>query len=180
MPENDIVIYGEWTLSKGVFSPTITKEIINKKKSYQKGDVVKFKIVVTNTYDHDIYDVYVSENNDKSKFVVDSAYAVESDHIAKINSIKANESVTLYSEYKITDEKNEIINEAEIIGALSVDSILDTNKIYKAEVKFNVDGTNLNNPNTGDNISKYILILVISLILIILSLVIFKKIRKTK
>lgn len=186
MPESDIVIYGEWTVEKGQFEPTITKEIIDKKDSYKEKDVVKFKIVVTNTAAYEIYDVYVSENNDKAKFTEGEGYSVETPHIAKIDSIPSSGSVILYAEYKVTEEEGTITNEAEITGALAHNNYtLNTDKEYKATSEFKViknsitsnKNDNTNNPNTGDNVIKYIVIGIISLGVII-GIVLFTKYRK--
>lgn len=186
MPESDIVIYGEWAVEKGKFEPAITKEIIDKKDSYKENDVVKFKIVVTNTADYEIYDVYVSENNDKAKFIDGEGYSVETTHMAKIDSIPSGGSVILYSEYKVTDEEGTITNEAEITGALAHNNYtLNTDKEYKSRTEFKViknsitsnKNDNTNNPNTGDNVIKYIVIGIISLGVII-GIVLFTKYRK--
>lgn len=186
MPEEDIVIYGEWAVEKGQFEPSITKEIIDKKDSYKENDVVKFKIVVTNTAAYEIYDVYVSENNDKAKFTEGEGYSVETPHIAKIDSIPSSGSVILYAEYKVTDEEGTITNEAEITGALAHNNYtLNTDKEYKATSEFKViknsitsnKNDNTNNPNTGDNVIKYIVIGIISLGVII-GIVLFTKYRK--
>lgn len=186
MPESDIVIYGEWAVEKGKFEPTITKEIIDKKDSYNENDVVKFKIVVTNTADYEIYDVYVSENNDKAKFIDGEGYSVETTHMAKIDNIPSGGSVILYSEYEVTDEEGTITNEAEITGALAHNNYtLNTDKEYKSRTEFKVIKNSItsnkndktNNPNTGDNVIKYIVIGIISLVVII-GIVLFTKYRK--
>ena len=57
MPDSDVVIYGEWALNGGIFEPTIVEEIVNKQSSYKKGEVVNFKITVTNTATYPIKDV---------------------------------------------------------------------------------------------------------------------------
>lgn len=177
MPEKDIIIYGEWTAEKGQFEPTITKEIIDKKDSYKVGDVVKFKVVITNTAEYDIHDVYVSENNSKAKFIEGEGYSAETKHIVKIDSIKAKDSIIIYAEYEVTNkEEGNIINEVEIIGALAQDNYtLNPDKKYKATAEFKVTkdkvsnnkNDNPNNPTTGDNIVKYIVLGIISLVVII-------------
>lgn len=186
MPESDIIIYGEWTIEKGQFEPSITEEIINKKDNYQKGDIVKFKVVVTNMATYDIHDVYVNENNDKAKFIDGEGYSVETDHIIKVDSIKANESVTIYAEYEVTDkDEGTITNEVELTGALADNNYtLNTDKEYKASVQFEVNkittsNHNPSNPDTGDNALKYIVIGIISLVIII-GLIIFIKKRNKK
>ena len=56
MPGEDIVIYGEWKLKNGTFSPTITKEIVNGKSYYHEGDIVTFKVTVSNPASYEITD----------------------------------------------------------------------------------------------------------------------------
>ena len=77
MPEEDVIIYGEWIVSKGLFEPKITKEIINKSDEYRLGEEVKFKIVVTNTVEFDIKNVIVKENNNLSKFSENDDYILD-------------------------------------------------------------------------------------------------------
>ncbi len=120
MPEEDIVIYGEWKVQRGVFEPTIVKEIIEPKDSYEPGDVIEYKITITNTASYTIHDVMVKENNDKAVFKQDSAYSIESSHIAKIDSMAAGSSVVLYVSYTVLDtDAGTVSNEAQIIGALA-------------------------------------------------------------
>lgn len=190
MPESDIIIYGEWTIEKGQFEPTITKEIIDQKDNYQTGDIVKFKVVVTNTADYEIHDVYVSENNDNAKFITDDGYSVETDHIVKINSIPAKGSVTVYAEYEVTDKDEGIITaESELTGALANNNYtLNMDKEYKATVEFKVTKDKItsnkndkpNNPNTGDNIKKFLSISIMSLILLLGCVLILTKYRNKK
>ncbi len=186
MPEKDVVIYGEWAIQKGQFEPTITKEIIDKKESYQKGDIVKFKVVVTNTAAYDIHDVYVNENNEQAKFINGEGYSVETEHIAKVDSIKSGDSMTIYAEYEVTaEDEGTITNEVELTGALARDNYtLNMDKEYKASTKFEVKKSttsnhNPSNPNTGDSIVKYIVIGIISLVIVI-GLIIFIKKRNKK
>ena len=142
MPEEDIVIYGEWQKESGVFSPTITKEVIDEKEYYQPGDVVQYEIIVTNTADFAIYDVYVAENNEKAEFVENSSYVVEDAQIAFVETIAANSSVKLYAQYVVdTTDSGVIINEAEILGAIANnDYVFDTSKTYKDTADFNLMG----------------------------------------
>lgn len=189
MPESDIVIYGEWTVEKGQFEPTITKEIIDKKDSYKKGDTVKYRVVVTNTAEYEIHDVYVSENNDKAKFIDGEGYSVETPHMAKIDSIPSKSSIILYSEYEVTEEDGTITNEVEITGALADNNYtLNIDKEYKATAEFKVTKDNIvsnkndntNNPNTGDSVIKYIVIGVISLLFIIGLIIFIRRSEKLK
>ena len=190
MPADDVIIYGEWMRSNGTFEPTIKKEIINKKDVYILGDIVKFKITVTNTADYDIKDVMVIENNEGAKFTSGEGYEISTDHIVSIPKIESNNKVILYSEYEVTEDSLPIErNEVEILGALADNNYqLDTDKKYKAVVEFNTsqDEKNeivkeTNNPITIDDIFKYIIIFVISVVILTIIIFFIKRINnKTK
>lgn len=138
MPEEDVVIYGEWKVQTGTFEPVITKEVIGDKEYYQVGEVVEFKIIVTNTADFTINNVIVSEDNDNSKFIAGNNYTVLSDHVANIESIPAGGQVEVYAEYKVLEtDKGLIKNSVMIKGALADNDfeLLDKEYMASAEVK---------------------------------------------
>lgn len=138
MPEEDVVIYGEWKVQTGTFEPVITKEVIGEKEYYQVGEVVKFKIVVANTADFTINNVIVSEENANSKFIVGNNYTVLSEHVANIESIPAGGQVEVYAEYKVLEtDKGIIKNTAMIKGALADNNyeLLDKEYMASAEVR---------------------------------------------
>ena len=68
------------------FWATIVEEIVNKQSSYKKGDVVNFKITVTNTATYQIKDVMVKDYNSKTKFVESNDYNIMSKSMVKIDS----------------------------------------------------------------------------------------------
>ncbi len=140
MPEKDITIYGEWKVQLGTFEPTITKEIINTKDYYQPGDIVKYKITVTNTANFEIKSITVKENNDNAYFVDGSGYDVVSTHNVRIDSLNANSSVIIYAEYKVTKiDQGTIKNEVEITGALASNKYeLKQDGNYKDDASFKV------------------------------------------
>lgn len=138
MPEEDVVIYGEWKVQTGTFEPVITKEVIGEKEYYQFGEVVEFKIVVTNTADFTINNVIISEDNDNSKFIAGNNYTVLSEHVANIESIPAGGQVEVYAEYKVLEtDKGLIKNSVMIKGALADNNyeLLDKEYTASAEVK---------------------------------------------
>ena len=142
MPEKDVIVYGEWMIRRGVFAPTITKEIVDKKEYYRIGDVVKYKITVTNNAAYEIKNVQVKENHENAYFVSDGTtnYQVRSNHLAEIASIPADGSGIVLAEYIVTEsDKGIITNEVEIIGALADENnSLDTTKEYKDTAEFKV------------------------------------------
>lgn len=145
MPEEDVVIYGEWMVEAGVFAPTITKDIVDKQTSYQSGDKVKFNITVTNNEDYEITDVMLEEQTEGAVFVAGSGYEVRNDSYVFIPTISPHGSVTVSSEYTAGDDVvKEYTNVVELTGALADGNyILDTSKTYKAEAKFIVSNISL-------------------------------------
>lgn len=185
MPSEDVIIYGEWMESKGLFEPQITKEIINPKDEYKLDEEVKFKIVVTNTADYDIKNVMVRENNDLATFVQSEDYILSSDHVVTIPVLKSKESVVISAKYVVTEKslKHEK-NEVEIVGAVADDNYhLNTNKEYKASVEFITNNQkDVGVPNTFKNITYKGLMIGIPLIIIGLFVYIinFHKFKKQK
>ena len=177
MPEEDVIIYGEWIVSKGLFEPKITKEIINKSDEYRLGEEVKFKIVVTNTAEFDIKNVIVKENNNLSKFSENDDYILNSEHVITIPIIKAGESIIVYAKYIVTEDSLKIENnEVEILGATSDEYHLNTEKEYKASVEFKTNNRDVIVPNTLKGIS--IISIIIGSIIIFMGIIIYKKNRK--
>lgn len=140
MPEEDVVIYGEWKAILGYFSPSITKEIINQKDYYRPGDIVESLITITNNEDYPIRNVVVRENNEKVYFEKIDDYSLINDRVVEIPMIAANSQVTLKSYYKVTTEdKFSVKNEVELIAASAENyRELDKTKEYKAHVTFNI------------------------------------------
>ena len=181
MPEEDVVIYGEWGLQSGTFSPTITKEIENPKASYTQGDTVRFKTTVTNTASHAIHNVMIQEQLEDAKFVTGSGYTVVSDYLAEADNMAPGASIILYSEFTVTENKEkEYTNTVELIGALADDNyFLDTGKDYKASVGFTVKEVLtpavIVGPLTEDGIVKYIFVFTVSTACLILAAIQIRK-----
>lgn len=140
MPEEDIIIYGEWKEQPGIFEPTITKEVVNEKAYYQSGDKVSYRITVTNTAAFPINSVTIKEENANAYFVEGTGYEVVSPHNVRINSLAAGSSVILSAEYKVTSsDKGTIKNEVSITGALATNKyLLNPDKEYKDTATFKV------------------------------------------
>lgn len=166
MPEEDVVIYGEWGLQAGTFSPTITKEIENPKTGYMYGDIIRFKTTVTNTAAYSIHDVMIQEQLDGAKFVAGTGYTLVSDYLAEVDSIAAGASIVLYSEYTVTEnEEKDYTNTVELIGALADDNnFLDITKEYKASVDFHTVLYEEPPVITGVNISNIVIFIGVALL----------------
>ena len=145
MPEEDVVIYGEWMVEAGVFAPSISKDIVDKQTSYQSGDIVKFNIVVTNNENYEITDVMLEEQLDGAKFVSGTGYEVKNDSYVFIPSIGPKGSISVSAQYVAGDDVVKTYkNVVSLTGALAEGNyILDTSKTYKAEIEFLVSNISL-------------------------------------
>lgn len=203
MPENDVIIYGEWMKIEGKFSPRIEKIIIDKKDKYVAGDIVKFKTIISNDEEFEIKDVMVEELLDDSYFIEGDGYIVETKKYVKIPTIASKDSVTIYSEYVVNENSaKEITNTVSLIGATADNNfILDDSKEYKSKVSFytTMNGKNdgkveeptntvdngsnensniKNTPLTHDPIKKYIILAITSLVSIIVLVCYFIHLKK--
>lgn len=140
MPEEDVIVYGEWEENVGTFEPIITKEIVDPKPYYKTDDVVKYKIIISNTANFQINDVTIKENNDNAYFIEGVDYEVVTNHNVRIPRIFANSQVVINAEYRVTNkDKGTIKNEVLITGALADNNYqLDTSKEYKATAEFKI------------------------------------------
>lgn len=153
MPEEDVVIYGEWMRFSGYFVPTITITIPSQKAIYQKGEVVNFQIVVKNNASIAINDVMVQDYLDGATFNTGSNYTLLSDSIAKIGTIATGGSVTLTAKYTAgSDVVKDYVNTVELTGAIADNYYyLDTSKDYKVSVNFKVANVDLKINLTNKN-----------------------------
>lgn len=164
MPEEDVVIYGEWMRFSGYFVPTITITIPNQKSIYQNGEVVNFQITVKNNASIAINDVMVQDYLDGATFNTGSNYTILSDSIAKISTIVAGGSVTLTAKFTAgSDVVKDYVNTVELTGAIADNYYyLDTSKDYKVsayfkvaniELKINLVDASTSSSLTGGNFS---------------------------
>ena len=160
MPEENVVIYGEWGIQNGSFAPTIAKEVVGDQQSYIFGDTVQFKITLCNTASYEIHDVILQEQLEGTAFQngatsnlanVELETTLPADSILKINSIPANSCAITYASYVVrTGEEETITNTVEMIGALADDyNLLDTTRDYTASDTFDVDAYTEPDPQTG-------------------------------
>lgn len=181
MPEEDVVIYGEWMIETGVFSPKITKEIVNPKSSYQQGDVIQFKIAFINDTGLNLTDIMIEEQLEGCTFTSASLATISgrwldsgdisiptfgvsqieflSPSHAFITSLPDGTQGIIYAEYTVgSDTFKQMHNTVEVTGALATDSNyhLDSSKEYKAELEFIISNISLNINKTnedGENIT---------------------------
>ena len=183
MPEEDIVIYGEWGLQSGVFEPTITKKIINKKDSYKKGEVVNFKITITNNETFTIKDVILKELNMDAIYIENEAYKVLADRMVRIDEIKPNSSVEVFVSYQIKETDKELLSlKTQLIGAIADNNYyFNEDKEYVAVSEINViESSSINVPNTLDDIIKYVGLLILGIGMLTTCVILYKKTRKVE
>ena len=138
MPNEDVVIYGEWKAVLGTFEPTIEIEIVNKKNYYRVGDSVLFEITITNPASFPINNVMI-KSNDNAKFITGSNYSILSEHMANIDYLDANSSIKLYTIHDdIVSGTGTVENIVEIKGALANNSYELADKEYMARDSFKV------------------------------------------
>lgn len=138
MPEEDVVIYGEWKERAGTFEPTIINEVISGDSVYKIDDTVRFKVTVTNTASFPIKNVIV-KSNEVAKFENNANYTKLSDHIVNIDSLEANSSVFLYSTHEVSEDDHGIVeNVVEIKGALADNSYELEDQDYVASDDFQI------------------------------------------
>lgn len=152
MPNEDVVIYGEWTREVEYFAPTIQKEIIDKQPSYRSGEKVLFQVTVTNTANYEINDLMIEEHTEGSHFIAKEGYEVLGDRFVKIPTIPANSSVILSAEYTAGDEVSKTVtNKVEITGAVKdANHLIDTTKDYTATATFKVANLSLQINKVGE------------------------------
>lgn len=165
MPEKDVLIYGEWKITDGVFSPILTKSLAENREYYKKGEEVRFKITVSNTENYDIHDVLLNEKLEGVTFVEGDSYTLLNEKYVKIPTVKANGNVVVNAKFIAGDEIiQKYTNHVELIGAIADnDKVLDTSKDYIAEETFYVSNIGLtinkvNNKNqklNGANFTLY-------------------------
>ncbi len=165
MPAEDKVIYGEWMLEAGKFSPTIETVIEDKKNYYKKDEEILFKITVRNNASFEIKDVMLQENLADCVFLEGNNYQLLNNQHIKIPSIGANSSVVVQAKYIAKDDVlKEYTNEVVLTGALADgNNNLDTTKDYKSTEKFSISNIKLKieklderrNPLSGAEFTLY-------------------------
>lgn len=123
MPNNDVVVYGEWAVQAGTFAPDITiiaSPSIND-DFYSVGDVLSFTTTITNSESYDINDVVVENSLDNCIVTASSDYGVLNNKYITISSIPAGSSVDITSKYVVSEKEAYSIHELRmsIIGAFA-------------------------------------------------------------
>ncbi|MBR5419149.1 InlB B-repeat-containing protein [Candidatus Saccharibacteria bacterium] len=141
MPDEDVAIYGEWSVIIGYFKPELTMTIDDYKDPYYNTEVVKFTIQVKNTAEYPISMVNVLlKDLEGAHFTATRSFTIRNEHLAQINEIGAGETATLWAEFTIpSNEDVDYQNTAELISAVAENNHrlnTDETDTYSATVSF--------------------------------------------
>lgn len=156
MPEEDVVIYGEWAAQAGTFSPNmvITSSLDGENYSepssdsiYSKSDKkILFKTTISNTAAYDISDVMVKNNLDNNTIIENANYELLSNQYINIPTITAGGSVDIFSEFVIPNVSFDTYSvKMDLVGAIAAnDYYLDDTTANSSTLTFNVSNIGLN------------------------------------
>ena len=139
MPAKNVVIYGEWIKDKQEFTPEISISIKNPENEYHIDDTVEFEVVVKNTTDFDMVDVWLEELLDGAVFVPGEGYEVTEQSFARIANIPANGEAHVDAQFAVTKNMTKLYtNTVEMIAGSSAneDYALSEDWDSKASVDF--------------------------------------------
>lgn len=160
-------VYGE-VPTICTFAPTITKTIIDSQTEYMYGDVVRFKIDVTNVpaqNDNFAITVNLKENLAGAEFEAGEGYTVSAQGDEATATIAVNQTLSFYASYEITDDETALrTNTATITSAVPADDRYDlASGTYMASADFSTKSWDDVPVPTGiENGSSAFLVLVIA------------------
>lgn len=138
MPDKNLVVFGEWKRYAGTFVPQISISDVTSKSYYKIGDKIRYKITVTNNESYPIKNIIIKENLKGASFIEGNGYSISST-IATINSIAANSSFDLYSEYTVKLTDNNVVTNSINIKSGSSDNYYElAPNTYNASVSSNL------------------------------------------
>lgn len=119
MPQENVVVLGEWKAKSGEFQPETSLTIENEKEYYQVGENIKYIYSITNNAGYSIKDVMVQTTLDGGYTAISPYYSTGmSPHIVKIDEIQSGDTVILTLSYQVSlEDKNSVTNTTEIISA---------------------------------------------------------------
>ena len=140
MPEEDVVIQGEWMVEEGLFRPLIMNEVVNQKDYYHEEEEVFFEITVKNDKLFSIYDVQLLEQLEGAEFIHGEGYTVKNKTHVVIDEIMGGTTITVQAKYMVQEEtKRTLTNVVELTGAITHNNYnLDPDGEYRASVNFDV------------------------------------------
>lgn len=178
MPEENLVIYGEWKRVLGTFEPTIEQVLITEDKSYDPGEEIKFKITITNNSDFDINNVMIKKNLKDAVVSGDDNHLIESDEYIKFDTIAAFDSVEFILTYTVKDNDYVGIESiVELTAALAENNYELVNNDYKTIITAKLSKELIETPITNKNSIPFVVIAII-IIVIGIGLIVYEKKRK--
>lgn len=172
MPEEDVIVYGEWAVQDGTFSPDITVSSSTNGEDYTTSDVIYsyeenkankiiVKTTITNNESYEIKEVMVKNSLDSNVILESDNYEILNNEYITIFSIPAGESIDILSEISISKDTYSIYTvKMDIVSAIADDNYyLDDStansssavlKVSNIKLKVNAvdsDGNVLNNYN---------------------------------
>ena len=138
MPEEDIIIYGEWKRVTGTFEPVITSILNPSRDYYRIGDNVITEVTIRNTASFSIQDIVLKLNTDKGTFITGSGYTVNSDNLVTISNINSNGEIKVYVSYTVgKNDRGSYTTEVELLSASATNGYDLKEKDYKTTTIFN-------------------------------------------
>lgn len=160
-------VYGE-VPTICTFTPTITKTIIDPQTEYMYGDVVRFKIDVTNVPAQNngfAITINLQENLAGAEFEAGEGYTVSAQGNEATATIAANQTLSFYASYEITDDETALrTNTVAIASAVPADNRYDLSPgTHMASVDFSTKSwDDIPVPTGIENNSGTFLILIIA------------------
>lgn len=168
MPEEDVVIYGEWAVQAGTFSPDISVTASLDGVNYgdiavgsiysKKDKKILFKTTISNTANYDIKDVMLKNNLNDNIINESDNYELLDNQYISISTIPSGSSIDIFSEFTIPDIAYNVYPvKMDIIGAVADNNYyLDDTTANSATLTFSVSNIALNievtNPD-GESLS---------------------------
>lgn len=154
MPEEDVVIYGEWAVQAGTFSPSIIITASSDGETYTDSDniyskndkKVLFKTTISNTASYAISEVMVKNNLDNNTIKASDNYKLLNNQYISIPTIAAGGSVDIISEFNIPDVVYNVYSvKMDVIGAVADSNYyLDETTANSSTLAFTVSNIGLN------------------------------------
>ncbi len=156
MPEEDVVIYGEWALQAGTFSPDVSVTASLDGTNYddiavgsiysKKDNKILFKTTISNNASYDISEVMIKNNLNDNIIKANDNYKLLNNQYISIPVISSGGSVDIFSEFTIPNIAYDVYSvKMDVIGAVADNNYyLDDTTANSATLAFTVSNIGLN------------------------------------